>query len=535
MRDVDPRLLTALVLVGVGLRVWAYLANDNFWLDEILLSRNIVGLPLSQLLTQPLYLDQVAPRGFLLAEKLAVALLGESELALRVVPFLCGIAGLLLFRRLAERLLDGWAVPFAVALGAIGVPFIRYASEVKQYELDATLAILLLLVALDLRDRRLPAARLVLLGLAGFLFSWLSQASVIVMAGIGLAFAVEWLLSRDRAVLRVLLIVMPIWAASALVAVAAGEHSMTPSTRDFMRSFWSPGFLPLPFDPATALRWLWGSALSAFSDPTMLRYPWPALQQAVALIGVAAVWRRRRDLALLLAGPLVVALGAAAAQQYPFRGRLMFYLLPGLLLAIAAGAEWIRRLAARGHPAAGTAVMAGLLLAPLMALAAYPPPYKVEPSRAMLAYLQQHRRPGDSIHVFPLARVGMLYYGPRYGIRAGEWRTAICDRLDTRAYLRDVDRYRGTSRLWLLSFAARPYRTARPAVQGYLGTIGVKRDSLSRPSLQFQSVTLELFDLSDSTRLRAATADGYPVAPMPTDPPPGCRPWISPSPADTFP
>jgi hypothetical protein len=119
------RLLTGLVLLGVALRAWAYFSGSWFWLDEILISRNIVGLPLGELLTQPLKLDQVAPRGFLLVERLAVLALGENELALRLFPFLCGIIGLILFRRLAERTLDGWAVPLALALCAIGVPFMR--------------------------------------------------------------------------------------------------------------------------------------------------------------------------------------------------------------------------------------------------------------------------------------------------------------------------------------------------------------------------------------------------------------------------
>jgi hypothetical protein len=139
------------------------------------------------------------------------------------------------------------------------------------------------------------------------------------------------------------------------------------------------------------------------------------------------------------------------------------------------------------------------------------------------------------VHVFPLSRIGALFYGPRYGLRPDEWRTALCARHDTRAYLRDVDRYRGLARVWLISTSPRPFRTARPAVRSYLGTIGVRRDSLSFPSLQFGFASLELYDLSDSARLSTANAESFPVEPMPTDPRPGCRPWASPSPLDSFP
>ena len=99
------------------------------------------------------------------------------------------VAGLFLFRRLAERTLDGLAVPFAIALFAIGLPFIKYSVEVKQYGIDATVAILLTLLAFDVRDRAASTTRLLLVGAVGLVVIWFSQASVLVMAGIGVAFA----------------------------------------------------------------------------------------------------------------------------------------------------------------------------------------------------------------------------------------------------------------------------------------------------------------------------------------------------------
>ena len=203
--------VTGLIIVGVVLRVWAYGARTSLWLDEILLSRNILGLSITQLLTEPLQLDQVAPRGFLVVEKLAVLAFGENELALRLFPFLCGVTGLLMFRRLAERALEGLAVPFAIALVAFGVAFIKFGVDVKQYELDATAAIVLLLLALDLRRPDATTRRLWLTGLAGFVVVWFSQASVLMMGGIGLALGMQWLASRDQATGRALLVTMPVW------------------------------------------------------------------------------------------------------------------------------------------------------------------------------------------------------------------------------------------------------------------------------------------------------------------------------------
>ena len=528
----SARVATFLVLLGIALRIWAYAANTSLGLDEILLSRNIVALTSSELATQPLQLDQVAPRGFLVVEKMAIIALGPNELALRLLPFLSAVAGVFLFRRVAERSLEGLAAPLALALFTIGVPFIKYGAEVKQYSLDATATILLLLVALDLRRPDVSTRRLLLIGAVGFVVIWFSQASVIIMGGIGAALAVQWLRSRDHATARALLITISMWAAASVVAIVIGLRSMTPATHEFMDDFWHGGFAPLPLGLSTPM-WLWSQLTTLFTDGRLLYYRWPVIFMVAMLLGFAALWRSRRDVAVLLLGPILTAVVAALAHQYPLRGRLMLYLVPIALLAVAAGADLVRRAVARVHPALGAAVIAAVLIAPVITIATLPPPYELEHHRAVLGYLQQHRKPGDAVYVFPLSRIGMLFYGPTHGLQPTEWTTAACSRNDTRAYVRDVDRYRGTPRLWVLSSASGPFRTARSAVRGYLATVGVKRDSLLLQSID-GGVSLELFDLSDPNRLRSATADAFPVERMPRNPRPGCRPWIKPSPIDTF-
>ena len=40
-----------LIVLAIAIRAWAYFSNVSLWLDELLVSRNILGLPLSHLLT----------------------------------------------------------------------------------------------------------------------------------------------------------------------------------------------------------------------------------------------------------------------------------------------------------------------------------------------------------------------------------------------------------------------------------------------------------------------------------------------------
>jgi hypothetical protein len=357
------QILNGLVLLGVALRLWEYFFNRSLYLDEILLTRSIVGMPLRELLTKPLLMDQVAPRGFLLVERLAVTILGPSELALRLFPFLCGVASVILFRRLVERVLTGAGPALALFLFAIGVPLIRYGGDVKQYAMDIAAAIGLLLVALDLREKEATTRWLLLAGALGLVIVWFSQAAVLVMAGIGLGLAVDWLISRDQRAWRELLVMIPMWGVASIAAVITGMRSMTPSTRGFMDDFWAGGFFPRTLRVTEAPGWFWERLSSIFSDPSLLRYRWPAVFLFVALVGVIALWRRSRPAALLLVGPFVVTMAAAVAHQYPFRGRLIVWLVPSALIAAAAGAEWIRGRASAVHSGVGAAVGAALMLA----------------------------------------------------------------------------------------------------------------------------------------------------------------------------
>jgi hypothetical protein len=518
-----PRVLLALVLVGAVLRLWQYLAGTSLWLDETMLGRNIVELPLGALLTQPLALDQVAPRGFLLVEKIATTLLGNEDWALRLFPLAVGLASLPLFRRLAERALDGLAVPFAVAAFAIGVPFIRYTIEVKQYGADIFATIAIALVAIDLHERDRTRAGLARAALVGVVLLCFSQAAVLVLAGAGAALAVAWLRERDARTGRVLLTVVPVWAVASLAAVVVGERSMTPSTRAFMHDFWRPGFLPLPFDVVRDGLWLWGAFVDPFRDPTLLRYPLPVIGLALAVAGVVWLARRRPLVALVLVAPVLVALLAAVAQRYPFRTRLVLFLLPLPVLMMSAGAEWLRQLGARHGTRTGLALMAAAFLIPAWALVDARMPVVSEQNKEIISWLAQHRQPGDAIYVMRLARPPFYWYGPRYGIKPGEWTPGTCDRNDTRGFVRQLDQFRGRSRVWTVFTGHRPMIPARTSMRRYLQTIGVRRDSIAFRSIVFPATIVELYDLSDAARLSRATAETIEVDPMPTDPRPGCR------------
>lgn len=526
-----PFLLT-LLFIGLVLRVVQYAANTSLWFDEFSIARNIVHRSASQLAFEPLGYNQVAPVGFMLLEKLISVSIGSSDLALRLLPFLCGLAALPLFLLLAERLLDGYAVPFAVAAFAIGAPFIRYTTELKQYGLDMAATLALSLIALRLRDPDSTATRCIFAGLAGAVLVWFSQTTVLVNAGIGAALVVDWLVESKRKpqTRRAVFTTVPIWALASGAATIVSMRLMTPETKKFMHDFWKGkprnAFFPWPLKEAGDALWLWNQATDLFRDQVM-RYRWPVLYSVLAIAGLVALWRRNRFGALLLFGPFAVTVLAAVAQQYPFRTRVVMFLVPALVLLVAEGAEWIRNIAGRLHPAFGGALMAALFISPVWTIVETPPPYFTEDYKSVLSNVRANRQPGDAVYVYAYTYEAVERYGKDYGLNKEEYDVGGCWRDDFRAYLHDVDRYRGLPRVWLITAGVPEFYEAGQNIRRYLGSIGTLKGSMSVPSRRpFAPVSADLYDLSDPTRLSVASASSFPV--KLGDRPPLCLDFVTP-------
>jgi hypothetical protein len=156
-----------------------------------------------------------------------------------------------------------------------------------------------------------------------------------------------------------------------------------------------------------------------------------------------------------------------------------------------------------------------------------------EPFKPVLAYVQAHHQPGDRIYVYSNAFEAISRYGAEYGMPVGSYDIGTCDEKSLTPFVADVDRYRGAPRLWVIGSSVPDFRPGRQAIGRYLRTIGVVRDSIQRKSVApLDPVSAELFDLSDTTRLRSATAATFPVKPdsvMHAL----CFAWVYPSPPAT--
>src|SRR5262245_7265769 len=109
--------VAAWVLIGLGvlLRVARWADNRSLWLDEVFLASDREHGSFAGLLLRLDYREG-AGVGFLVLCKALITALGSSEMALRLVPLVAGVAALPLGYFLARRLIEEWGAVVALAL-----------------------------------------------------------------------------------------------------------------------------------------------------------------------------------------------------------------------------------------------------------------------------------------------------------------------------------------------------------------------------------------------------------------------------------
>jgi hypothetical protein len=512
-------LTVAAVAGGVLIRVVQYANKGSLWLDEIAVARNVIGHSVFDLLTTPLDYQQSAPKGFLAVEKFATTVAGNGDHVLRAWPFVASIAALLLCWRLATRVLSPVGAFVSVAAMAFGASLIRHTSEVKQYGTDMAVGLLLLCLTLFPRkDRRgdLTAA------LVGAVAIWFSQPAVIVAGCMVLALA--WTARRRRAEAPSPRVVYRVafWSVSTAAAVSVGIRSLTPATNDYMHRYWASGFPPATWREIFESAWPWDPMLQLFATGgggfnNGLGYPLAAVYVGVALIGLGLLLWRSPRVGVTLALPLVATIGAATLHEYPFRDRVILFLLPIFFIGIGEATATLYTRLARVRPAVGGMVVLAVVAGTVVPVLRVRPPYTYEDVHPIMAALSRDRPNQPAIFLHYNAAPAFEYYARQYGFSPHDYSIASCGVRFPADALRDVDRtLRGERRAWVVfvhvTALVAPERTD---LLRYLDTIGRRLDRIAIPSHRafIQPLPSEavLYDLSDPALLARADAETFPI------------------------
>lgn len=389
------------VAFGVFFRVAYYLADRSLWLDESYLALNLMRRSYGGL-SNTLDFNQGAPIGFLWGERLALDLLGDSQLALRFLPLLVGIAALVLFFLTARELLAPGAFLIALVLFATMEPFVRYAAEIKQYGLDVAVTVaLLLLFTRTVEARGFSVRRTALVAAAGLAAVWLSHPSVFVLAGFGAGSTFAALRRGDRGSLAGQTIAYATWCASFLAVYLIEVRDLRALQQSVGGGGAGAGF-------GAKLK----NIYTIFNDPGGFPRTAVGLAAFVALIGVVVLWRKRPAHVVFFAGATVALLAAGYLGKYPIGQRFLMFLLPLAVLTFAAGSHALITSTARPIALAAAVGLLALVFVPTIGAAAEHAftPAESEEIEPLVTQIQREWRQGDKLYVYHYSQYALAYY-----------------------------------------------------------------------------------------------------------------------------
>lgn len=416
---------------GVFLRCWQ-IGERPFWRDEAWLADELERQHWWGLIRQQ---DMPpSPPLFAVLAKASGRIVATPEIAYRLPALLAGMGCIPLTYAVARALRGSrWISLAGMTLSANGLMLVTWSRELRQYEVEAFVSLLMAWLVLRWQRsasspfRGMMAGGLVLLCAAG---PWLGYATVLTSAVLLLLPAVgKPRLGGRRAAVGLAAVGLAVLVGSALtlMTIVVRHHAADEALQVYLRRWF------IDWD-----RWKdWRRAVSngAFcTGAAFLPYTW-VVSDAAKLVAGGAVWvtallgmaiwphRYRRELVCCTVVPWLLMLVAAAAHQYPFGiARTMVFLAPPLMISVGAGVAWLTRAAwsmVTGRRGIGVVVGAVLTMSPAAWMWRVPVEHRYwfyHDFPGLLAELRDQRQIGDlvlaTVNAYPAAR----RYAPAAGI-----------------------------------------------------------------------------------------------------------------------
>ena len=469
-RRVDA--MAALILVAAAVLRAHDLGRRSLWLDEAWAAIGALDGPFDVAHVR------VTPLLFAGLVRLSVAVLGRSEVAVRLPAALFGIAAVLLAWQLGRQLVGvGGGRMAAAIVGLCPIP-VYYGKELKAYSAELFLVLGLALVVGHLRRSPGWAPGWVALVASVVLGTGLSPIAPLLAAG---AFVI--LLPTARRAPRAWLAAATACGVASLLwlrLVFAPQMAAEPGLTAYWHLFFLPAGPPRALATAAlhsgveAATWGLGTSVPHHADIALrlASLPPAAMFAAAACVvfGAVALWRRGGGwfVVLTLAWHGLIA-AAAVAGRYPYGpARIALFLLGPTAILLGAAAS-----------AVATAVPSHVRPAAWLALAlplAWPlagtwtenvtQPFEREELRPVLEEMRERRRPEDAVWVSYGATGAFRFYVPH-----PDAATSLAPPGGDVGPQLAASVARGRGRVWVIFGHWRPEEQAR--VQAALGALRV--------------------------------------------------------------
>lgn len=486
---VQAALVVALVLLcgGLAMRLYNFAFHPALWQDEAGLAMNIVNRDYADLGSPFLYY-QACAWGFMALVKTMVVLFGDSELTLRLFPVIAGLlvpipaylAGKTLFNRATGVM--------AAALLGLGPYLSHYSAQLKPYSTDALVSVTLVFLAAWSLAEPKAKGRTAALAIAGTVAPWMSLPAIFTTGAVGIAIFVADLRRRHPPLRLAFTSLMGVaWLASFGLHYAMFLMHSSTATSAGIVAYWSEGFLPFPPTEIAHVRAYAGRFFYMFVEPGGFERRYiPGL---IFLVGLWAMIRHGLERTVLVIGPFALCLAASAVGKYPFRNRLILFLLPMMSLVIAYGIDRLFRSPRRPVQFAG--LLAAVVIMGFATFRAQHLVREVERNlldlRNVMDHVTYHWREGDEIYIEDDVVWAYDYYANHHGFAVDAKKGTQRDHYirlilgdHEHPSIREVSHLDGAPRVWFLLPTFVSFHTGGPTseefILDYVEQHGVQKD-----------------------------------------------------------
>lgn len=416
------------VILGGGLvfRFKHYFENRSLWLDEACFAVTVVSRSWEEIWRNVRLAPDFAgaPLFFSLGEKLAIQVVGNSELSLRFFPLCAAVFSLGLFFLYIKKVVSPLAFPLALLLFSCTDSFVYYAAEVKQYSGDVLVALILYGWTERFPLFRFSWGRVMGWAMLGAVVLWISYASFFVLSALAMTWVVSACLKREGERLVVVLGILFFWLVSFVILY---KHSLSgPSSDPTLLASWRNSFLSIPFWTVNGFQQLKAIIWSFWLNPVGMVFPFWGF--CLFVVGVIQVGRFNIERGAVLLLPILLALLAAMLQKYPFRERMVLFLVPAALIFLAEGAAFCIRQSGKFRWLTAV-ILSGILLIPSLKTSFYFLQHsrEKEENRVVMQYLKTNIRKGDNLVLNNEGQYQFWYYVMSLGVeyRVGELAPAV--------------------------------------------------------------------------------------------------------------
>jgi len=340
-RVTRPALIPLLIAIGgAAIVLYQWIGARPLWLDEEMIALNFRDRSFAELGGR-LWLDQSAPLAWLALQRLVLLVLGPSEIALRAIPALFGVATVFAAFFVGRRWMTTTGCAIFVLLCSLGQWMSFHAVELKSYSADTFWGLWLPALAVAAGTASSTDARrrsLAIWAMAAAIGPWFSLGALLVLPACFVVLAVSE--RRDReGMQRLALVFTAVIASFALQYVLAIRYTQGSAS---LQEFWQFAMAPRDAGVVDSLRWVYDRL-----QPFALKPGGTGLAVSFWIcvaLGVALATTRLLGLATMLV--ILSGFALAAARIMPLYARLSMWLVPALYLAVALAADravsWVR-------------------------------------------------------------------------------------------------------------------------------------------------------------------------------------------------